>query len=298
MKKITIIILTLILLLNFIQAQSAYGDPIITDAYEISRSKIDRTLREGNTFEDFIEIQNNQNGPLKVTFSLDGEITSQLKLIDASLTIEPKNSSQAFFQIKGDPLGQFTGNVIIAGDITPDPEFNLADSIDSKLISWNQTDLSDSKIYITDYDSNVDWLSLQAIGKQISGTNSTNDIQEIDTVLGSTSFADSVESLYLNAGEINETLDITIFGNQIQKMPVANSITSPNFKTGILWDTSDDSDAEYDSTEQEDIIFISERHKDTAGSYETVDYELRVPAKLRSYHLADQTTATFYIEIN
>jgi len=183
------------------------------------------------------------------------------------------------------------------GEINSDSESKLADSLEAKVVTWNGTGIN-SKIYVADYDSNVDWTALQAIGKTPSGTNSTNDIQEIDTILNSSTFPDSLEVLYLNAGEINETQDLIIFGKQIQYIPVATSIDSQSFKTGILWDYSDDTDSEYDTTEKEDIIFVTKISKDTAGSYEVTDYELRVPALLRNYHTAEQTTAAFYMEIN
>ena len=184
------------------------------------------------------------------------------------------------------------------GEITPDTEFKLADSMESKIIQWNETDLINSNIYVADRDSSIEWTSLQAIGKDTSNQNSSNDIKEIDTILGSTTFSDSIESLYLNAGQINETQDIRVFNKQINNIPVAISINSSNFKTGILWDTSDDSNGEFNIAEKEDIVFITHVNKDTQGSYGIVDYELRVPALLRNYNPSDQTTAAFYLEIN
>ena len=151
---------------------------------------------------------------------------------------------------------------------------------------------------MTDYDSEIDWTSLQAIGKDTSGLNSTDDIIEIDSILEMTSFGDSLESLYLNGEEINETQTFLVFKNYISNVPVSVSINNSNFKTGILWDTSDDTNTEYDSTEKEDIIFITNTNINTAGTYGVTDYELRVPAKLREYNTTDQTTAAFYIEIN
>lgn len=184
------------------------------------------------------------------------------------------------------------------GSINPDTNLTLTDSASYELTNWNLQNLTKANIYVADYDSNINWLSLQAIGKTTSGTPSTNDIQEIDTALSMTLFQDSHANLYLNeTSQINETLNYTVFANKINEVPVATSINSLSFKTGILWDTSDSSDSEYNSTEKEDIIYITSIQKSTMGSYEISDYELRVPATLRSYDPTNQQTAAFYIEI-
>jgi hypothetical protein len=184
------------------------------------------------------------------------------------------------------------------GNMNPDTNFTLTDSASYELTNWNLQNLTKANIYIADYDSNINWLSLQAIGKNTSGLTSSNDTQEIDTLLNMTTFKDSHAALYLNASlEINETQNYTVFANKITQVPVATSIDSTNFKTGILWDTSDDSNGEYDTSEKEDIVYITAIQKSTMGSYEVVDYELRVPAKLREYNPANEQTAVFYIEI-
>jgi hypothetical protein len=184
------------------------------------------------------------------------------------------------------------------GSVNAETNFTLSDSSSYELTNWNMANLTKANIYVADYDSVIDWLSLQAIGKTTSGTSSNNDIQEIDTALSMTSFKDSHETLYLNSSsEINETRDYTVFTNQITQVPVATSINSSSFKTGILWDTSDDTNSEYDTTEKEDIVYITSVQKSTMGSYEISDYELRVPANLRSYDPSNQQTAVFYMEI-
>ena len=184
------------------------------------------------------------------------------------------------------------------GNINSGSGFSLADSSSYEVNKWNITDYSNANIYVTDYDSIVDWLSLQAIGRDTSGSPSSNDIAEIDTILGSTSFVDSLDALYMNGASINETLTYQVFGNTINNVPVATSITSANFKTGILWDTSDSADSEYNVTEKEDIIFVTKVNQNTAGSYEVTDYEMRVPALLRIYDPTNDKTAAFYMEIN
>ncbi len=184
------------------------------------------------------------------------------------------------------------------GDINPDTNFTLTDSSNYELTNWNLKNLTKANIYVADYDSNINWLSLQAIGKKTSGADSTNDIQEIDTALSMTAFKDSHVALYLNSTlQINETQNYVVFAKQINEVPVTTSINSSNFKTGILWDTSDDTNSEYDTIEKEDIVYITKVNKNKQGSYEMTDYELRVPANLRDYNPANSQTAVFYIEI-
>ncbi|RMD45941.1 hypothetical protein D6829_00715, partial [Candidatus Pacearchaeota archaeon] len=184
------------------------------------------------------------------------------------------------------------------GEIKSDSRLFLKDENSSRFIKWNKSDLSDINIYATDYDSQVSWLSVQAIGKNKTGSNTSNDFQEIDSALGMSSFQDSVSSLYLNGSTINETRNYLVFSRNITDVPVTTSINSSNFKTGILWDTSDDTNGEYDSTEKEDLIFVTSVNLNAQGSYGPADYEIRIPAKLREYiTTSDQKAAALYTEI-
>jgi Helicase HerA, central domain len=126
MKKIIFTLLISILIITMSHAQSAYGDPIKTTAYEISREKVERTIKQGNIFEDSIEIENLQNVPLKVSFSLEGDTTAQITLNQIILTVEPKNSSQMKFQIKATSLGTFSGKIILSGGISETIPVNLS----------------------------------------------------------------------------------------------------------------------------------------------------------------------------
>lgn len=184
------------------------------------------------------------------------------------------------------------------GSINPETNFTLTDSSNYELTNWNMQNLTKANIYVADSDSSISWTSLQSIGKDTSGAKSTNDIQEIDSLLSMTNFKDAHEVLYLNSSsEINETRDYIVFAKLITQVPVTTSINSSAFKTGILWDTSDDSNGEYDSGEKEDIVYVTKVNNNQQGSYEVSDYELRVPANLRSYNPADEQTAIFYIEL-
>jgi len=44
-------------------------------------------------------------------------------------------------------------------------------------------------------------------------------------------------------------------------VPIVNSTINRNFVSGILWDSSDSVDEEFNSTEGEDIVFITKVNK-------------------------------------
>jgi len=183
------------------------------------------------------------------------------------------------------------------GDFTQNSEFILADNVTYKFNAWGKENLTSANVYVADYDSSIDWTALQSIGKTPSGTNSTNDVQEIDSILNMGSFNDSVTNLYWNGSYFKETRNYPIFGYTLTQVPITNSINSSSFKTGILWDTSDDTDNEFNSTDSEDLVFITHSNESTLGSYGITDYEIRVPAKLREYKPATQESVAFYVEI-
>ena len=82
-------------------------------------------------------------------------------------------------------------------------------------------------------------------------------------------------------------------------MPTAESTNSTTFVTGILWDSSDDTNNNYqfDNTSKEDIVFVTRVNQSKTGMYGTYDYELRVPANLKNYKGPDTQTVVFYTEI-
>lgn len=122
------------------------------------------------------------------------------------------------------------------------------------------------------------------MGKNSSGFNSSNDFLEADALLNMTSFNDSISNLYAINQTPKQTTSIFIFKRNITGIPIANSFNNSNFTTGILWDTSDDTNGEYDSAEAEDLVFISQTKLDSKGSFGTYDYEMRFPSNLKLYH--------------
>jgi hypothetical protein len=185
------------------------------------------------------------------------------------------------------------------GDVLAFSDAVLANSNSSKLISWAGNGFVGGNVYVANYDSYVSWSSLQAIGKAKNNTVSSSDFAEIDSALNSTSFVDSVYSVYTNSGTPKGKLNLSSFGKIIQEVPFVNSTNNSNFITGILWDTSDDvSNGKFDSIDKEDLVFVAPIDKSALGTYGTYDYEIRVPAKLRAYKSGDSKAVSFYVELS
>ena len=66
-----------------------------------------------------------------------------------------------------------------------------------------------------------------------------------------------------------------------------------------MWDTSDDVtlNLQYDTSDDEDLIFVSKLNPSAVGGYGIYDYEIRVPVALRDYKNPDTTRVKFYYEI-
>ena len=149
-------------------------------------------------------------------------------------------------------------------------------------------------IFVADSEANVDWLSLKAIGRTKSGGISNGDFSEIDSGLGMGSFNDSV-SVIFNDSRVGV---FRVFQNDIADVPFVNSSDNGNFVTGILWDSGDSVDSEYDSVEGEDLVFVSKVNRKSVGSYGTYDYEISIPSKLRDYDSGDGSNVYLYYDLN
>jgi hypothetical protein len=170
----------------------------------------------------------------------------------------------------------------------------MNDMTNSTIYDWLVSNSSGSKIFAADIDSSINWKSLQALGINLSNQSSFADFYNLDTRLGSTALTDSVNRTYTSNGLPIEYINYTLFTKNVNNIPVVNSTNNTNFKTGILWDYSDGG-ARYLGTQ--DILFVSAINKNMPGYNATVDYELRVPATLRSYKVG-QDLVVFYAEIN
>jgi hypothetical protein len=86
-----------------------------------------------------------------------------------------------------------------------------------------------------------------------------------------------------------------VFRNILTNVSIVNSTNNSNFITGALWDTADDSDGEFNGSE--DVVFITNISRSTQGAYGIYDYEIRIPALLRNYKTPETTTVVLYLEL-
>ncbi len=159
---------------------------------------------------------------------------------------------------------------------------------------WASEESFMGSVFVSDSEAILEWNSLQAIGLTKTGTSSSGDLGEIDSILGMGSYNDSVSAVYASSSLGN----LSIFQSEIEDVPFINSSGNGNFATGILWDMSDSSDLEYDSSEGEDIVFVAKVNRGMAGSYGVYDYEILVPSKLRGYDSGDVEKVYLYYDLN
>ncbi len=112
-KIIFIFTISLVFMLVFcsqlVISQSAYGPEIHKETYIISRSKVEREITQGNLFTDNIKITNLRETNLEVNFIASESISEIIEFETRGIIIEPKNSTQANFLIKGKEAGNYSG---------------------------------------------------------------------------------------------------------------------------------------------------------------------------------------------
>ena len=170
----------------------------------------------------------------------------------------------------------------------------MSDVVNQTIYDWLVSNASGSKLFATDIDSNINWRNLQALGINMSNQSSNTDFSTLDSKLGSVNFSDSVNKTFTVGNAPIELTNYTLFTKRVINVPIVNSTNNSNFKTGILWDYGDGG-TKY--TGAQDVVFVSPINKNAQGYNATVDYELRIPATLRSYK-PGQDIVVFYAEIN
>ncbi|HVY01546.1 MAG TPA: hypothetical protein VHA12_02165, partial [Candidatus Nanoarchaeia archaeon] len=187
----------------------------------------------------------------------------------------------------------------VYGFMNPDNEFVLQNNASVGLAKWQASTFTSANLYVSDYDSTIFWYNLKALGKNTLDVNTTNDFADVDTLLNMTGLTDSIVKTYTNNTGVNFSTDnFMIFQRTVNNVPVTNSINNSNFKTGILWDTTKNTNTEFDTTNKEDLVFVTKVNQNAVGAYGTYDYEIRIPAKLRNYYNTDSSKVSFYSEIN
>jgi len=116
-KKPIILFFLGLFLLNII-ASSSYGEEIIRENYLFSRSQVERTITQGNLFEDVIAVTNLMDRKLSVTFTTSGDIGDIIEFTSSGIEIFPGNVTYISFYIKGTELGNYSGEIYVSGDIT------------------------------------------------------------------------------------------------------------------------------------------------------------------------------------
>ena len=180
------------------------------------------------------------------------------------------------------------------GDLLPETNYSLEDANENNLVDWSVNSFSGGNVFVADVDSSISWPSVLALGKNTLGGDSSSDFSEVDSLLSMSGFEDSVSNLYLG-----EEDSFSVFNRIVNSVPITNSTNNTNFVTGILWDSSDNiGNNEYDSTDREDLIFVTKIRNNIQGTYGIYDYEIRVPATLRDYAGGSSNTVAFYMEIS
>ncbi|MFH1770581.1 MAG: hypothetical protein ABH828_03415 [archaeon] len=201
-----------------------------------------------------------------------------------------ETNNKAFNSISIDSWQTFYG--LINGSL------KLGNSAEDNFSSWFSTSTT-GNIYITDTDTSagISWTFLLALTRNttgLAGDTSLDDFSEIDTNLGTGSYVDSVNNTYSENNNPKKTDSFTAYQKTITNVPVVNSTNTSDFVTGILWDSDDSSNGYYDSTDDEDIVFVTKINEGKAGAYGIYDYEIRIPSNLKSYKGGTETVSLYY----
>lgn len=165
----------------------------------------------------------------------------------------------------------------------------------NKIYNWDETNFSGGNIFVTNSEESVDWLSLYAVGRNTDGVENLSQFYDVDFVLNMTDFEDSVSNYFLDNGVLRNESNFSVFGNIIENVGIVYS--SANFYTGLLWDSSKDDDGGFDLVDKEDLVFINKINKSSIGVFGVYDYEIKIPASLRSYNSGNNEVYLYY-EIN
>jgi hypothetical protein len=186
---------------------------------------------------------------------------------------------------------------IFLGNVTGYLVMGTADN--RTLLKWGVTDTTNSNIYITDTDSNPTFNSLVALGRNTTGAYMSNDFTEFDSALNTTNYPDSINLTFTSGGNPIQTQAFTIFGVTINDVPIVESTNTTTFVTGILWDSSDDTNNnhQFDNTSKEDIVLVTVVNQSKYGKYGFYDYEIKVPARLDNYKGPDSQNVALYTEL-
>jgi len=231
-------------------------------------------------------ILNFSSGKISTTYLAPIGTTDIYVFADANTSIdESTESDNTAYQTLNTPSWQELYGSIEAAIILG--------SQDSSIDSWGNMTTFGGNVFISDSESEVDWMSLMALGRKTDESDSPNDFTKLDTLLGTSGYIDSISNKF--SSTTNETFLVN--NKNITYVKTIQSTDNDNFRTGILWDSSDDSDGEFGVADQEDIVFISKVNQSSSGKYGTYDYEITIPAKLREYDATNSQYVYFYYDL-
>jgi hypothetical protein len=217
--------------------------------------------------------------------------TAVLGLQKIFVIVDPPLATNGSIQEESESNNKASNNISVAfwhyvmGNTTD--QLVISDLSQLNLYVWNMLNDTGSNVFAADLDSNVQWASLKAIGKQLNNLTAPNDFEDIDRAMASTNFSDSVNITYRN----HQLQNFTVYRKIITDVSVVSSTNNSNFRTGILWDSSDPNQGQYNGTQ--DLIFVTKMRYASLGYNGTHDFEIRVPAKLRDYKGSTPTVALY-----
>ncbi|MFW6014293.1 MAG: hypothetical protein ACOCZ6_04005 [Nanoarchaeota archaeon] len=243
----------------------------ITDKSDISRAYANVTWSESS---EIVELEDNGDNIYAGKFTNTTHIGRYNVTFFANDTYNNINDTEKTnFRIDTSPYHVFYGNASSA--------LKLGKGSDI-LFDYGITDVSN--IFAADAESDFDFDNLQAIGRKKDGSPSTDDFACLDKALSMSNYSTSFERLWAKDSSTPEKTDeFNIYGRAVENVPIVNSTESGNFTTGILWDTGKSEAEEFNSTEKQDIVFVTKYNKNTTGMYGTYGFEVLIPETLGQY---------------
>ena len=168
----------------------------------------------------------------------------------------------------------------------------------SMFIEYRNLSSRGGLVFFSDVDASFSYGDLQALTRNVDGGLVSGDFSALDDVMGTAGLSDSIRNTWGAGSEVPvETRTFNLPSGPVNNVPVVASTEYDDFVTGILWDTSDDSGNErFDSADKETVVFVTEINPSSEGRFGIYDFEVRVPATLRTYSGSNEKLA-FYIEI-
>ena len=243
-----------------------------------------------------ITIQNMSVGETRTinsTYSLKIGNNNIFVLVDAANTVNETDESnnKANNSITVGMYQYYYGNVTT--------NVLLGTSDDSLILGNYNVSSNTGYIFVANIASTFSFTDLQALGRNKNNNTVGNDFSDLDTNMNTTGYTDSVDNIWAGGTDTPIMLrQYNISGKIINNVSTVYSTNNTNFETGILWDTADDAshNFQYDTIDDEDIVFATRQGAAKQGKYGTYNYEIKVPAILRSYK-GQSDTVVFYYEI-